>query len=248
MTSNNKAATASRSIEEEVAIVLGAATLVMSEAASQDSILVLANCYSTVHPSRRATVQAQVMQSLMSTENVDMAALSQVLTTFTNVSDLATKASRKAPVENVTLTQATMLASLYLASQVLADKVSAEAMILASAMVEQGVSDEAREGILAQAQAIVDSTEAKAKGERRSYKVTLATLLENGTLAIGQEIVGQDGTKATLVKEGVKVGSKTFGSLSKAAESVTGHETNGWAWFTVERDGAKVTVGSLRSN
>lgn len=210
-----------------------------------DQVTNLANAYQAVHVSRRGTVQADVMRAAMSQDGVNMATLTAILDTFSNVSTLAT-GTRKVDQPNVTLNVALVMSAVYVANMVLADSVTNESVILASSFVTNGLPDEHSDAVLATAQRIVDAFTAKAAKARTSYSDTLATLLDRGTLAEGDVLTADDDAACAVNGDGtvsIFAGPQNV-SLSVAAQHFTGHSTNGWAHWQFNGE----PVGSLRTN
>ena len=82
----------------------------------------------------------------------------------------------------------------------------------------------------------------------------LRELIASGHLPVGTVLfhspgrgVGAHGhdIEATVETDGVNVGGTVYKSLSTAAMAVTGHSTNGWAYWHVRTSGKP--VGSIRS-
>jgi len=238
--------------ESQVAeiLTLAEAMVTNEEAPSDEEIRTLADAYASVHVSRRGAAQAQVTQHLLTVTGANMEYLAKVLHTFLNVSDLASKATRKVAEEAPEITLGAIILAQRAAMESLVVTYD-EATIQAAygwADGDEEISDEIKARVERMSKAMVEATRKGGTGTRKAFKVTLADLVADGTLPLGTILTGADGTEASVTSEGVTIGTETFGSLSKAAESVTGHETNGWAWFSVTRDGESVTVGSLRNN
>ena len=86
----------------------------------------------------------------------------------------------------------------------------------------------------------------------RRFAVSVVDLLQAGLLAPGEELrsvrKASADVRARLRADGhVEVGGETHGSLSRAAIAVSGNVSEpGWKFWTVERDGARVTLYQLR--
>lgn len=86
----------------------------------------------------------------------------------------------------------------------------------------------------------------------RRFSVSLVDLLQAGLLVPGEELrsvrKASADVRAHLRPDGhVEVGGEAHGSLSRAAIAVSGNVSEpGWEFWTVERDGARVTLYQLR--
>jgi hypothetical protein len=89
-------------------------------------------------------------------------------------------------------------------------------------------------------------------GQRGRSSVTVRELLVRGQLRAGERLVGTHrGNRhaAEVLPDGrIRVADgQSFSSPSYAARHVTGHNTNGWRFWTVDRGGRAEELASLRA-
>jgi hypothetical protein len=78
-----------------------------------------------------------------------------------------------------------------------------------------------------------------AKRKRKSRVNELQALIESGRLPVGTHLthrgrkIGLDRI-ATVVREGVRIGDRTYASLSSAARAIAKHSVNGWVFWEFE--------------
>lgn len=86
---------------------------------------------------------------------------------------------------------------------------------------------------------------------RRRFAGSVADLLAAGLMAAGQRLHGRNhgaDVEATVLASGeIQYGSASFASPSAAAKAVTGNRSEpGWDFWTIDEDGARVTLSRLR--
>lgn len=95
---------------------------------------------------------------------------------------------------------------------------------------------------------IASSTPARRK---RHFKETVKDLLDAGLLTVGTELRpvrrGREGTAIVLADGRIRVGDTIHGTLSPAAQTVSGNKSEpGWEFWAVEQGGKLVTLYELR--
>lgn len=227
-----------------------------------ETVQPLQDAYRRIPAARRGSVQADVLKEAMSAEGVNHQAVASVLEEMTKAPEAKPRATRAAKPEvpaHIVLAQS--LSALDVARLALVEgidsEIVAQATALADANLASGIeSDEDRESILARATKAANAVRAKARrsgggsgGPRVAKTEGLAQLFERGDLKEGDVLKAGERT-ATITSDGkIAVGDQTFENPTAAAKGAgVTSSVNGWAFWTVERDGKNVPVGDLRKS
>lgn len=222
----------------------------------EESATAVAEAFRAIPSAARSKAQGTALKAVLTT-NPD--AVEPILDICNNLPKATTSRSTKpamSPVEAGTLQAAALLVAY---AEVVGDEENGEAIAAAAnELYSNGLAedDKRREPILKLATAALKATTRKGGGgggARKSFTETLEDLIKRGDLATGTVLTGPGDAKARINKDGkIQVGTgsdaQVFENFSGAARHVKGEgkSVNGWDFWSVEKDGESVTVGSLR--